>query len=131
LEPKKSICAIGEASDVAIEAGFSQGVGEKGAPGIARVKLFASVFLALLAALNARTQGVIWSTDKWAEHSETPGASWPIAFDYVSDIFEPPPRQNPATRIFFMTLTTNVSHCGAIFFAAARKRCHPNQAKPM
>ena len=81
------------------------------------MRLLATFCLALLATLDARTQGVIWTANRFAEHSETPGASWQIAFDHVSDLFTPPPRQNPATRIFFMTLTTN--DAGRTFFTDA------------
>lgn len=50
------------------------------------------------------------------EQSETPGASWAIAFDHVSDpFFLIPPTPNPATRIFSMTLSTN--DAGRTFFA--------------
>ena len=81
------------------------------------MRILVTFFLAFLATLNVHAQGLIWSTDRFAEHSETPGASWPIAFDHVSDIFAPPPRQNSATRIFFMTLTTNDT--GRTFFTDA------------
>ena len=83
----------------------------------ASVRLLATFSLALLASFNACAQGIIWTANRFAEHSETPGASWQIAFDHVSDLFVPPPRQNPAARIFFMTLTTNDT--GRTFFTDA------------
>ena len=82
------------------------------------MKLFATVFLALLAILNAHAQGLIWSADRWAEHSEVPGASWAIAFDHVSDPFPGfPPSLNPVTTIFSMTIGTNDT--GRTFFTDA------------
>lgn len=75
-------------------------------------------FLALLSVLDSYAQGLIWSANRWAEHSEVPGASWSIAFDHVSDPFSgTPPSQNPSTRIFFMTLGTNET--GRTFFTDA------------
>jgi hypothetical protein len=72
----------------------------------------------LLAGLVAHAQGVIWSADRWAEMSTTPGASWEIAFDHTSDQFFPTrPNQNFATRIFPLTIGTN--DAGRTFFTDA------------
>ena len=72
--------------------------------------------LALLATINVYAQGLIWSANNWAEHSEVPGASWAIAFDHVSNPFaSPAPSLNPFTGIFSITITTNDS--GHTFFA--------------
>ena len=67
--------------------------------------------------LDAHAQGLIWSVDKWAEQSETPGASWQIAFDQVSQFVFYPPSTDTPTRIFFMTLATN--DIGRTFFTDA------------
>ena len=72
------------------------------------MRILVTFSLVLLAGLAARAQGVIWSADRWAEQSETPGASWQIAFDHTSDQFFPTrPNQNFATRIFPLTIGTN------------------------
>ena len=82
------------------------------------MRILVSFSLALLASFNACAQGIIWTANRFAEHSEAPGASWAIAFDHASDPFSHPgPRENLATRIFFMTLTTNDS--GRTFFTDA------------
>jgi len=79
---------------------------------------FVAFSLALIEILDCRAQGIIWSTDRFVEQSEVPGASWAIAFDHVSDpFFWSPPTPNPATRIFSMTLSTN--DAGSTFFANA------------
>ena len=71
----------------------------------------------LVWAVTTHAQGLVWSTDRWAEHSEVPGASWAIAFDHVSQVVGYPPSADTATRIFFMTLTTN--DVGRTFFTDA------------
>ena len=78
-----------------------------------------TILLAILSALGVQAQGIIWSANRSAGNgSVLPGASWQIAFDHVSDpFFGAPPSQNPATRIFSMTLATNDS--GRAFFANA------------
>jgi hypothetical protein len=82
------------------------------------VRFLAVLSLALIAILDSRAQGLIGSTDRFVEQTETPGASWAIAFDHVSDpFFLIPPTPNPATRIFSMTLSTN--DAGHTFFANA------------
>ena len=81
------------------------------------MKLLATFSVTLLAILNSHAQGIIWSTDRWAEHSEIPGASWQIAFDHVPQVVGYPPSADTATRIFFMTLATNDT--GRTFFTDA------------
>jgi PEP-CTERM motif len=80
------------------------------------MKIFVACSLALLAGVAAHAQGLIWSADRWAEMSSTPGESWQIAFDHTSDQFFPTrPNQNFATRIFPLTIGTNDT--GHTFFA--------------
>jgi hypothetical protein len=81
------------------------------------MRILAAVSLGLLAILDSRGQGLIWSANNWAEHSEVPAASWTIAFDHVLQFEFYPPSADTATRIFFMTLTTNDT--GRTFFTDA------------
>jgi hypothetical protein len=78
-----------------------------------------TILLAILSALDVQAQGLIWTADHWAENGAVlRGSSWGIAFDHVSDpYFGAPPSQNPATRIFSMTLATN--DAGRTFVANA------------
>jgi hypothetical protein len=75
------------------------------------MKMLFALSLALLTTVGACGQGLIWSTDHWADNNSVlPGASWQIAFDHVSG-------PTPAPRIFSMTFVTNDS--GRTFFANA------------
>jgi len=82
------------------------------------VRFLTAFSLASLAILNSHAQGLIWGTDRFAEHSEVAGANWAIAFDHVSDPFPGfPPSLNPISTIFSMTIATN--DVGRTFFANA------------
>ncbi len=82
------------------------------------MKFIATISLVLFCNLTTHAQGLIWSADRWVDHTSVPGQSWPIALDYVSDVWNPTyPRQNVATRIFFMPLSTNDT--GRTFFTDA------------
>jgi hypothetical protein len=81
------------------------------------MKTLATFVIALLATAAAHGQCLIWSADRFAEHSEIPGASWQIAFDHVSQFEFYPPSTDTSTRIFFMTLATN--DAGRTFFTDA------------
>jgi len=81
------------------------------------MRILVTFSLALLSLLDSRAQGLIWSANNWAEHSEVPGSSWSIAFDHVLQFEFYPPSADTATRIFFMTLATNDT--GRTFFTDA------------
>ena len=73
------------------------------------MKLLLAFALALLVALSVHAQGIIWSTNHWAENSGVlPGASWQIAFGNLSG-------GSSFSTIFSMSLGTNDT--GRTFFA--------------
>ena len=82
------------------------------------MKLLIAFLVALLTTLDTRAQGLIWSANSQSGASVTPGSSWQIALDHVSDPFSGlPPSLNPVTGIFSITISTNNS--GQTFFASA------------
>jgi hypothetical protein len=83
------------------------------------MKLLTTVSFGFLLSISGYAQGIIWSANSSAGNSSAlPGQSWQIAFDNVPDKFFPiPPSQNPSTRIFPMTISTNDT--GRTFFANA------------